>query len=656
MTGITSAPWRESFDFDRFDVRYLKVKDSVEKFAVVQFGICPFKWDSDKEAFITHPHTFYIFPRKELPLDGPAYEFLCQTTSLDFLSKFQFDFNACIYEGISYLSRTQEDKALNRLHLAYEDELPNSEFHSKEGTDIPSVGIADVLFTERMKNKFCEWRDGLLRNTGRESQFKGSSHNSKTQLETVFFNMHPALELNGFTSHQLKLIQLVIRKHFNDLTYIRTNGENASDRKLVVYTDSDTDKNILMKEVRDTKRREAEMKVKTAVGFRHVIDLLLSEQKLVVGHNCFLDIAHIHSKFLGPLPSKIEEFASSIHKHFPHIIDTKYLLKTNKVMQFMMKKKSTSLSKAFAVLCPQFSPLSGSSENNRPSVEFEVQVDELRSSNWNSGAKHEAGYDAFMTGCVFAQACNHLGINFRLQSPSTGLAYDERLQKYINLLYVSWINGSIIDLSTGEETPGSSVHENFKQRYPKVIFENIAVFWGFSSNLKPIILKESLSKVFGIGSVTSIYYLDKTAAFIQFSKKELVSDFLALKETLEDNNDAVSILHPLQKILEDGDTQAADYEVYKQICSSSISRVLFADQAKEVDIRRNIKEEELRVNTESQAEGLIVGQKYSTAKNEIGCSETTKDSSSPHFSCVELMEALCGPDPLPGKRTKASNL
>ena len=55
MTGVTSAPWRESFEFDRFDVQYLKVKDSAEKFAVVQFGVCPFRWDSSRHCFVAHP-------------------------------------------------------------------------------------------------------------------------------------------------------------------------------------------------------------------------------------------------------------------------------------------------------------------------------------------------------------------------------------------------------------------------------------------------------------------------------------------------------------------------------------------------------------------------------------------------------------------------
>ncbi|KAM2613758.1 hypothetical protein TB2_028458 [Malus domestica] len=68
-----------SLEFDRADVCYLKVKDSAEKFAVLQFGVCPFRWDSSKRSFIAHPHNFYIFPRQELPLAGPAFEFLCQT-------------------------------------------------------------------------------------------------------------------------------------------------------------------------------------------------------------------------------------------------------------------------------------------------------------------------------------------------------------------------------------------------------------------------------------------------------------------------------------------------------------------------------------------------------------------------------------------------
>lgn len=66
----------------------------------------------DKMAFFGR-HNFFIFQRQELPLDGAAYEFLCQTTSMDFLAKYQFDFNACIHEGTSFYLLLYSQAALS---------------------------------------------------------------------------------------------------------------------------------------------------------------------------------------------------------------------------------------------------------------------------------------------------------------------------------------------------------------------------------------------------------------------------------------------------------------------------------------------------------------------------------------------------------------
>ncbi|XP_059443804.1 poly(A)-specific ribonuclease PARN isoform X3 [Corylus avellana] len=550
MSGVTSAPWRESLEFDRSDVRYLKVKDSAEKFAVLQFGVCPFRWDPSTHSFVAHPHNFYVFPRQELPVDGPSYEFLCQTTSIDFLARYQFDFNACIYEGISYLSRQQEHEALRRLNGAYEDTLSDTRCNLKEVRDVRLDRMADILFTERIKNRFSEWRDGLLRDRIGGFQLQWNSNDSKQQFQTIFFKMRPAISLTGFTSHQFKLIQWVINKHFEDLTYVHVTGENFCSQQLVVYTESKDDIDLLMKEVKDEHRRGAEMKIQSAIGFRQVIDLLSSEQKLIVGHNCFLDIAHVYSKFLGPLPLTGEEFVSSINKYFPHIVDTKLLLNANYVLQQRMNKSSTSLSSAFARLCSQiaFGSESKGLAFLQP-VQVEVQVDDIRTSNWNSGAKHEAGYDAFMTGCIFAQACSHLGIDFKLHLPSENLAHNEKLYKQINHLYLSWTNGDIIDLSTGKiEEPLGTKYP--KKQYSKILFENIILIWGFPSKLKAQEIRQCISKVFSPTSVTSVYHLDESAVFVQFSKAGFVSDFLVLKETLERSDGPISVLHPLAKLLE----------------------------------------------------------------------------------------------------------
>ncbi|KAI3466414.1 hypothetical protein Pfo_023077 [Paulownia fortunei] len=648
MTGVTSAPWRESFEFDRPDIQYLKIKDSADKFAVVQFGVCPFRWDPHSHSFVAHPHNFYIFPRREIPGDGLSNEFLCQTSSLEFLAKYQFDFNACIYEGISYLSRSQEEEALRWLDSVYKDEFHDSSSNLRNGGDTQLVRMADILFAERMKNIVTEWRAGLLREKNWGSEFQGSLNDMNQKFQTTFFQMRPALVVNGLTSRQLRLIKLVTEKHFKDLAYVLVTSETSSPQPLIVYTDSTTDRDLLMREVKACQRKEAEMKIKAAIGFRHVIDLLSSERKLIVGHNCFLDLAHVYSKFVGPLPLTAEEFVSAVQAYFPHIIDTKVLLNFDDVLLRIMRKGSTSLSKAFGLLCPPIAP-SGASSGlaDKPLVKVEVQVDDQRFSNWNSGAKHEAGYDAFMTGCVFSQACLHLGIDFNSHAPALDLLHNEKLQKYINHLYLSWVNGDIIDLKTGKSAAEYLRSTSVKRGHLKFVFSNMILLWGLPSKLRAKDIRDCFYKVFGTGSITSIYHLDDTAAFVQFSKAELVSDFLELKDTLERDNDPISVLHPLSKILEAGCVHAASYEIYKEICSSPVSEVLFADQAEAVGINWKARLVEPAIEVEKQehetsekeckinAFPVCQDQKQTTPRTSVADAQ-----SSCHFLTDELSDSL----------------
>lgn len=111
--------------------------------------------------------------------------------------------------GISYLSREQEREAIRRLNSKYDSERSDI-CKLKDVQDIPLVSMADTLFTARMKSKFSEWRDGLLHEQNQEDRIQEISEDSKEQFQVMFFKMQPALRLNGFTSHQLKLIQLVI--------------------------------------------------------------------------------------------------------------------------------------------------------------------------------------------------------------------------------------------------------------------------------------------------------------------------------------------------------------------------------------------------------------------------------------------------------------
>lgn len=198
-----------------------------------------------------------------------------------------------------------------------------------------------------------------------------------------------------------------------------------------------------------------------------------------------------------------------------------------------------------------------------------------------------------MTGCIFAQACNHLGFDFQ-QSQSDNFAQNEKLEKYINRLYLSWTRGDIIDLRTG--------HSNADNwRVSKFKYENIVLIWNFPRKLKAREIKECICKAFGSASVTSVYHVDDSAVFVLFKNSDLVWDFLALKRQLESSDGPVSVLHPISKILEGGNTGAADYEAYKEICSSHVSEILFSDQAETVGVKsRTRPDPHVETNTETE--------------------------------------------------------
>ncbi|KAG6420854.1 hypothetical protein SASPL_117396 [Salvia splendens] len=581
MTGITSAPWREIFEFDRPDIQYLKVKDSAHKFAVVQFGVCPFRWDQHSTSFVAHPHNFYVFPRQEIAGDGSSYEFLCQTSSLEFLAKYQFDFNTCINEGISYLSRSQEEEALKCLDSIHKDEILDVSSNLRNVSDTQLVRMADILFAERMKNAVGEWRAGLLQGGSWGPESQGSLNDVNQKFQTTFFQTRPALAVNGLTSRQLKLIKLVTEKHFSDLAYVHVAGESSSRLPLIVYTDSAKDRDVLKGEVKACQRKAAEISIKSAIGFRHVIDLLSSERKLIVGHNCFLDLAHVYSKFIGPLPSTAEEFVSAVQTYFPSIVDTKVLLNSDDVLSHIMNKSSTSLSNAFNLLC--LPPVAPTGTNNGsadiPRVKVDVQVDDQRFSNWNSGAKHEAGYDAFMTGCVFSEACFRLGIDFNPLAPGSILQHNEKLEKYINYLYLSWANGDIIDLKTGKCGPDTLVHQ--MDETAAFVHEQIKFILRFRSSKKLGRTKRSGCKGYSAASLTYLKSSKSGALFREWRNRESVCMKKVLTGYILRITGSASLLRICSTLLIP-DTPCAVGDVVREVMTSSCRRLIRQEEGEAV--------------------------------------------------------------------------
>ncbi|CAI9768553.1 unnamed protein product [Fraxinus pennsylvanica] len=75
------------------------------------------------------------------------------------------------FSGISYLSKSQEEKALTWLNSVYKDESSDLLPSLKASADTLLIRMEDILFEERMKIKIGEWCSGLLHNTNEGSPF-----------------------------------------------------------------------------------------------------------------------------------------------------------------------------------------------------------------------------------------------------------------------------------------------------------------------------------------------------------------------------------------------------------------------------------------------------------------------------------------------------
>ncbi|KAI4250428.1 MAG: hypothetical protein L6R40_000026 [Gallowayella cf. fulva] len=119
--------------------------------------------------------------------------------------------------------------------------------------------------------------------------------------------------------------------------------------------------------------------------FTSIQEQLLGASTVLVGHNLFMDLIYFYACFFGPLPDKVEDFQSIIHKVFPRIIDTKYLathddpyLETSELGQLDQKLAS------------------------------EAGPEIAHSKYASAKPSHEAGYDSYMTARVFLRLSTKL--------------------------------------------------------------------------------------------------------------------------------------------------------------------------------------------------------------------------------------------------------
>lgn len=524
-TGSYSAPWHRVLPIDTAETGYLKAKYAAERFQVLQFAVCPFSIRASK--LIAHPYNFHLFPRDELKLGMPSYGFLCQSSYLTSMSQEGFDFNACIQEGISYLSRAQESVA---------KELIGNPVASKLVQSSSPHSVADAVFVGRIKSRVKHWLNACKESNTRSDDALIRSL-TKLILGSEEYSSRPCLRIEVCSERQVQLALEMLMEFSDDVVPLLIPAKGGGTQVVqVVLTSSKEDRDLFEKEIQN----KEEGQNKRVRGFREVIDLISTSQKPVVAHNSLNDFTFIHSKFLAPLPPLMDEFRISLRLVFPHVIDINHLMD-----EISPLKKVTNVPAANSYLKRHFfSPVD-------MEIPHQAETDE--------GKIH--GHNVVRISHLFSKMCSILKITPEtLEADSYHLS--SALEGYTNIFTPN--------SSSSEDTIQDDVRV-WTNNPRKVSTENLVFLWGFAGGMSARTLKSQLCTYHEVFSEDfDARLVDKSCAIIVFWNPGSSVNFLEAMESGGICCDSLSNL--ISRGL-----RAAGYETYKRVCSLGLWETHLAD-------------------------------------------------------------------------------
>ncbi|KFP26877.1 Poly(A)-specific ribonuclease PARN-like domain-containing protein 1, partial [Colius striatus] len=379
--------------FDSPVERYLKARQSVQQFTVTQLGLAIFS-NENSNKYVVHSYNFFLFPST---LGVTDVEFTLSASSIQFLSRYGFDYNKFLKDGIPYMNEVQEETLRQQLLAG-------------------------------------NWRisSGLDRNVLKKAIDEVTCWIATAEEEETMVLQ----DLNG---HQMFEVQLVLRQALQNVW-----TQPLEDKKVMVKKVSPRHRWLLEDSPDDSCQKE--LILLSARGFTNLFQTLVEAKKPLVGHNMLMDLMHLHDKFYKPLPESYEEFKRNIHNLFPVLIDTKTVTKS--IWKRYSFPRVFNLLEIHEVLC--------SSKLNPKDATCPVIAlasDCLRYAEKKS--PHEAGYDAFLSGSVLLKSAHlllHGSTDDAVEADPSFSRYLTALAEYLNK--VNFIRGAASSVNfSGEDAP-----------------------------------------------------------------------------------------------------------------------------------------------------------------------------------------------------------
>lgn len=409
MTGISLPGEKREELADTPQKRYSKMRKVAGHYSMIQFGLAVFHEKEEvvaertrgaaPSAYTCRVYNFYVFPQEgAINMDGAAVKFN---------RDHGMDWNKWVREGLTYVNRAKAaelrkvlaEHAPDRPGLNADGGGPAGSPPSAAGEPMVLTREADIDVTTRALDKLKEW-------------LSDESRKEETQLELITTNgylrrfMHqqlaayPALQNESQPVEGKRGISTMIVKRFN-------NAEQLVEEK----------------------RRKFEIeqrKVNQKLGFFRLYELLCESNKPVVGHAIGYDLLFLLAACEGELPEDYYAFKDLARKTLGGggVYDTQFVAKhTN--LKFIGGAKTTQ-----AVANGADSANTGTGQGEEVKQRFGSMAlgnlystllqDEVCGKDcvkchfpaylWNpkgyggdgKALFHEAGYDAYVTGRVFA--------------------------------------------------------------------------------------------------------------------------------------------------------------------------------------------------------------------------------------------------------------
>ena len=367
MSGINNASReQQNAKSDDPDTRYLKMVGPATRYAIIQYGICLWTSSSGKgDDYRANPYCFFLFPNRGADL-------VMQADSIAFLRGNNMDFGTWITKGVPYVDRRQAGWLKERhtvKELATTAPDPSAPNH-----DIVLTKPMDIEFMNRQKAKLAEF---LADAAATSVQLETCNNYLKKCTYQYLERNHPELTLDS------------VKQGFQSAIVCRK------------LTDEER------KRVHDEKVTEQLNRLNAELGFTRVYNALCESKKPIVGHNCFFDCLFTLAKMDGTLPGTLHELTLAVAETgrtpFYQLIDTKYLVHSDLLTDRKLPPNGdTQLGVLYAAIAEQGLVKVKIEQGIEVNGTGDNTLQNETASHLDNTQLHDAGYDAYVTGHVFA--------------------------------------------------------------------------------------------------------------------------------------------------------------------------------------------------------------------------------------------------------------